>query len=642
MLRIKTLLDTLCFTAVILGLAPLFAWLDLAVQAIVIIAVVGGIVSERRQRYLFKGWSATILTLAFFAFYLLQINLSNVVAPAVNLLALLLSIRLLTEKQGRHYLQIFVLALFCLAGSSLLSLGILYFPALISMVFVVTIGLVLLTFYQRDPGLRLERNQIALLLKTATILPLGSLFLMLVLFFVLPRTQYPMWNFLNAQPHAVTGFSEQVRPGTFASNAAIKNLAFRAECARLPPQQLYWRGTVLNSVAGASWRRTFSPQQAERVVGGTPVACTITLPASNNRFLFTLDYPNELEGIAALRGGDLVYTARRPLLKGVSYTLQARPAGELRAHPAATGEQYLTLPEQISPQLLQVAEQIRIQGKSVPMRIRALEEFFRSQQLTYANTDLPGPTAPIDEFLFEKKRGYCEFFASSFAVLLRLCDIPARLVGGYHGGDYNNFGDYYLITEDMAHVWVEALVDGRWQRLDPSTLAHNAETGFLHRRAALSLVRRTLDGLEFLWTQAIITYDLDKQLSVVRSGGKRATSLFSRVTLPAPSTLIYPVAVGVGFISLASALWWGLRRARLTPEQRLLQSYHAALRRCYKLEQIPATTALLEHAQELNNPHCIAFAHRYSAIIYGNKPLTTAEYAYMQTLIQRIQKRNHA
>lgn len=410
MLRIKTLLDILCFSAVILGLAPLFPWLDLPVKMIVGVAVGGGIVAEWRQRYWLKGWSATILTLVFFGIYLAQVNLSHVVAPAVNLLALLLSIRLLTEKQGRHYLQIFVLALFCLAGSSLLSLGILYFPALILMIFVVTIGLVLLTFYQRDPGLRLQPRAILTLLKTALILPVGSLVLMLVLFFVLPRTQYPMWNFLNAQPSAVTGFSEEVRPGAFASNAATKNLAFRAECAQLPPEQLYWRGTVLNSVAAATWKRTPPKHQPERVVGGTSVACSITLPASNKTFLFTLDYPIEVNGIRAQQDEDLVFSARRPLRKGVSYTCQARPAGKLLAQSGSDTQEYLTLPDQISPRMQQVAKQIRTQGETASERIQLLEDFFRSQGLTYANTDLPGPNAPMDEFLFDKKRGYCEFF----------------------------------------------------------------------------------------------------------------------------------------------------------------------------------------------------------------------------------------
>jgi hypothetical protein len=636
MLRIKILLDILCFSAVVLGLAPLFPWLDLPVKVIVSMAVIAGVITERRQRYWLKGWSATILTLVFFTIYLTQVNLSNVVDPAVNLLALLLSIRLLTEKQARHYLQIFVLALFCLAGSSLLSLGILYFPALILMVFVVTIGLVILTFYQRDPGLRLKRGAVLALLKTALILPIGSLLLMLVLFFVLPRTQYPMWNFLNAQQSAVTGFSEQVRPGTFASNATTKNLAFRAECAQLPPEQLYWRGTVLNSVSGAIWRRTAPRHKPPQVVGGEPLACTITLPASNKKFLFTLDYPTELKGIRAQQDADLVFSAQRNLRKGVSYTCEARPGAELRARSGLETQPYLALPEQISPRVRQVAERIRTQGKSASERIRLLEEFFRSQELTYANTDLPGPTAPVDEFLFDKKRGYCEFFASSFAVLLRLCEIPTRLVGGYHGGDYNNFGDYYLISEDMAHVWVEALVDGGWKRIDPSSLALNAGSNFFNRRTGLSLLRRTLDGLDFLWTQAIITYDLNKQLSVVRSGSKQATSLLARASIPPTSSLVYIAAGVAGVLFTGIAIRWGLRRARTTPQQRLLQSYHKAMQRRYRLKQIPATTALVEHAQELNDPDCIAFARRYSAILYGNRPLTKAEYDYLKRLIKQI------
>lgn len=634
MLRIKTLLDILTYLVVALAVIPLFPWLDGAVQLSVVVAFCAGLLADRRQRYLLGPRFGTVLTFAFFAIYLVQLNLNNVVSPVINLLALLLCIRLAMEKQGRHYLQIFVLALFCLAGSSLLSLSMLYLPALILMIFGVTIGLVLLTFFQRDPSLRLNRVQSASLLKTAAILPIGSLLLMLVLFFVLPRTQFPLWNFLNPDASATTGFSEQVRPGAFASNAASKNLAFRAECEKVGAEDLYWRGTVLNTIEGSTWKRTTPKQEATQLVGGKAVTCTITLPATDKHFLFTLDRPVELNGLRHQRHNDLVFMSRLALRKSVSYRCESRLGGALQVLSTPDAKLYLDIPAGVSAQVQQVADQIRQQTETPQQRIDLLEEFFLQQQLTYATTDLPGATAPIEQFLFVKKRGYCEFFASSFALLLRLCEVPARLVGGYHGGEYNNFGGYYLITEDLAHVWVEALVDGQWQRLDPSRLAANASTTLLaSRQQGLSLVKRTMDSLEYLWTQMVISYDFNKQVSLVRNSGSQLKSL-----VPKTTTLIRTGLIILAVLLGGTAVLWLVAYKRLTPQQHLLKRYQRALQQRYQLANIPPASGLVEFARELDDPRCLAFARRYSAMLYGMRPLSPAEYRELNTLIAEIRQ----
>ncbi|MDD2559010.1 MAG: DUF3488 and transglutaminase-like domain-containing protein [Desulfuromonadaceae bacterium] len=634
MLRIKTLLDILTYLVVALAVIPLFPWLDGAVQLSVVVVFCAGLLADRRQRYLLAPRLATVLTFAFFAIYLVQLNLNNVVSPVINLLALLLCIRLATEKQGRHYLQIFVLALFCLAGSSLLSLSMLYLPALILMIFGVTIGLVVLTFFQRDPSLRLNRAQSTSLLKTAAILPIGSLLLMLALFFVLPRTQFPLWNFLNPDASATTGFSEQVRPGAFASNATSKSLAFRAECEKIGAEDLYWRGTVLNTIEGSTWKRTIHKQEATQLVGGKSITCTITLPATDKQFLFTLDRPSKLDGIQYQHHSDQVFMARQALRKSVSYRCESRLGGALQVLSTPDTKLYLDVPANVSPQVQQVADRIQQQAKTPQQRIALLEEFFLQQQLNYATTDLPGATAPIEQFLFVKKRGYCEFFASSFGLLLRLCDIPARLVGGYHGGEYNNFGGYYLITEDLAHVWVEALVDEQWQRIDPSRLAANASTTLLAaRQQGLSLAKRTMDSLEYLWTQMVISYDFNTQVSLVRASGSQLKNL-----VPRTATLIRTGLIILALLLGGAAVLWLRAYQRLTPQQRLLKRYQQAVQQRYQLANIPSASGLVELAMELDDPRCLTFARRYSAMLYGKQPFNSAEYRDLNSLIAEIRQ----
>ena len=634
MVKIKSSLDVLTYLVTLLGVGPLFLWLDTSVKFVVIGAFIGGIVCDKRQYYWFGSRLATAFTILFFVLYSAQINFNNVIPPAINLLALLLSIRLLTEKQGRHYLQIFVLSLFCLAGSSLLSLNITYLPALILMVAAVTIGLVLLTFFHRDPSLRLDRQQLFTLLKTASILPIGSLLLMLVLFVVLPRTQYPLWNFLNPKSTAKTGFSEQVRPGAFASNNADKSLAFRVKSPEIAQENLYWRGTVMNTIEGKVWKRVSPQNERVKIVGGESIDYTVTLPPTNERFLFTLDQPVSLEGVRHREEGDHVYMAHRRLEKSLTYNGRSRIGGQLQQDSDLDSDLYLSVPTTLSARIHQVARQIRLQADSPMQRIILLQEFFKAQQLSYAISDLPGPAAPIDEFLFSKKRGYCEFFATSFATLLRLSGIPARLVGGYQGGEYNNLGGYYLVTEDLAHVWVEALIDGRWQRIDPSRLAINASSALLApRRQGLSFLKRAMDSAEYMWAQLVINYDLQQQIKLLHQGGHQLKNILPRLATLKISALLLGVCLPLTVL----LIWWWRQHGR-SSESRLLLRYQTAISKSYDLKKIPKNCGLLELAQQLGDPHAIVFAQRFNAVLYGDQPLTDDEIIALTLLIDAIGK----
>ena len=152
----------------------------------------------------------------FFVYYGLQLNRGNFIPPVINTLTLLLAVRLLTVKAARNYLQIYVLALFALASSTLLELTPYFLLFLVLLVFLVTIGLVLVTFFTVDARIRLTRFQTRLVTSLALVLPVGSLLLMGLFFPVLPRTQQPLWDFLNPNVSAAPGFSEQVQPGSVA------------------------------------------------------------------------------------------------------------------------------------------------------------------------------------------------------------------------------------------------------------------------------------------------------------------------------------------------------------------------------------------------------------------------------------------
>ncbi len=625
MLRLKTLLNLFAYAASVLCVAPLFSYLDRSVQAFWPAALLAGIICDRLGYYPLRRTPAAVLSCFLFVIYAFGVSRDQLVHSVVHILVLLLAMRLVTEKSGRNYLQIFVLAVFALAGSTLLDLSALFLVCLILLVGIVTIGLVLLTFYAAEPNLCLDHQELRRVMATAGILPVVSLVLMLGFFVILPRTSHPLWNFLNtpALAAATAGLAERVQPGAFGDMEESGAIAFRAEGEELPIEERYWRGTVLNTMEGSDWVRRPPPAQERiRLLGGRPVRQTIYPEPKGDHFLPALEVPENLEGIRRDLQGDLVQIARAPLDKRTRYETTAFPGAEMRLTGDFDRTFYLQLPANVSPRLRAIGERIAAEGKTSKERIALLEEFFLAQKLSYARTDVPGRQAPVETFLFEKKRGYCEFFASSFALLLRLAEVPARLVGGYHGGEYNSLGGYYLVREDAAHVWVEALVDGSWMRIDPSRLAQNAGA---MTHPGLSSWQQLLDSLDYYWTQAVITYDLGSQMRLLQQTSVQMRDL----QLPRPPHSFWLF----GGLAVATAALMYLRRGRA--EERLLRAFRQRMKKRHQIA-VPFSCGLLELAAEVDDPLCLEFAEIYSGAVFRDRRLLPAERRRLRQLLRMI------
>jgi hypothetical protein len=237
---------------------------------------------------------------------------------------------------------------------------------------------------------------------------------------------------------------------------------------------------------------------------------------------------------------------------------------------------------------------------------------------------------PLDEFLFEKKAGHCEFFASSFAVLLRAAGVPSRLVGGYYGGEYNELGGYYLVTESMAHVWVEVFLEGRgWVRRDPSIFAVNfsGERALKHQ-GLLAKTRLIVDSLSYFWNQAVITYDLDKQLRLVHATGSAVRNLSFPFGIRGGVLALFVTGLLLtGFLARGRRRW-GSR------EERLVRKFLRMIGKRYSHVSITPATGLLELAEETGDPRVRRFAHiRYSAL-FRDRKLTKQEYVLLKDIVR--------
>ena len=178
---------------------------------------------------------------------------------------------------------------------------------------------------------------------------------------------------------------------------------------------------------------------------------------------------------------------------------------------------------------------------------------------------------PVDMFLFDTRRGFCEHYASAFVVLLRAAGIPARVVTGYQGGEINPSGGYMIVRQSDAHAWAEALIDGRWQRFDPTAAVapSRIETGpgrraAVRRAGAVPRAARRRPGQELRsWpgTRSTTTGAATSSASTT-TGSARCCATGGSTACPAGSSPAAPCCVVAAWVGIVLGwLVWRRRRA---------------------------------------------------------------------------------
>jgi transglutaminase-like putative cysteine protease len=628
---ISSLIAILGSCIALCGIVPLFPWLEAAPKLILTAGMAAGIWQDLRGAWRIRNGIYNAAIVPVFLYYAVQFSRANPVQPVVSVLTIMLAVRLAGPKNARHYLQISALSLFCLAASSLFDLSPAFLAYLILLLMMVAVSLVLLTFYSQDEHMLLARADLRKVLLAGVAMPLASLPLLLLFFPVLPRTQLPLWNFIATPAMRPSGFSDKVEPGSSASVGESRVLAFRAELQRIPQQQLYWRGTVFNLIEGNRWVR-IEPPFEKSVYSRQRIAQAIYPEPGSSRVLPALDTPAEIVFPRSRRSNDGVFESAGRLGKRISYGAGSATSGTVGISGGIKRPFYLALPVDRSPLITKLANDIRDAAASDAGRLDQLEDYFRNGGFRYSLNGLPTGDQALEKFLFESKQGNCEFFASSFALILRSAGVPARLVGGYLGGEYNDLGGYYLVSEDMAHVWVEVFIaDTGWVRVDPSAFALNAGTvwGQAPRTGLLRTIRMTLDSLNHSWNSVIVTYDFERQAEAVQGAGKRLQRIEARRAFRSVLPYLLLTTVLAGLCSLL------MYRKRLFPtrEDRLLQAFYRRVERDCGLRVERGRVGLFELADLTANPAVREFADIYAGAVYRDRPLGKDDHARLLTIV---------
>lgn len=636
MLAIRRLAAILTYVIGICGTLPLLPWLPAFPRVALGCAILAGLWQERRGVWQLRAWMQNAAIVPFFVYYAMQFSRSNPAEPVVSVLAIMLAVRLSGEKTVRHSLQIYALSLFCLASSSLFDLSPVFLIYLGLLLFMVALALVLLTFHDQDPAMTVTTADLKRILCSGIVMPLLAVPLLLLFFPVMPRTQLPLWDFLTPPAARTSGYSDAVQPGSQSSIAESHVLAFRAEMDRQPQPQLYWRGTVFNSTDGNRWTRSTLIPAEQTAFTGQTVRQSIYLEPSARRTLLALDRPAALTRQRMSQSPDGVFELWRLTGSRVVYSAESHSNGVVQQRNTINKRFYLQLPDHVSERVQALAAKITRPGKDDRTKVELLENYFRNGNYRYSTKELATGDTALEQFLFEKKQGHCEFFASSFALLLRSAGVPCRLVGGYLGGEYNQLGGYYIVTEDKAHVWVEAYLDGSgWVRIDPSVFAVNAGDVWTDKKPRNIMLQAALafDSFNHLWNRLVISYDFEQQMKAVSSVSSQIQSIH-----PA-RLLLRGLPYGAGIMLLGGILF-AVRRSSLllSREERILAIFLRTVSRAFNISAGEGRMGLFELSAAVDNEHVTAFVAIYAGAVYHDRRLTDDEYRRLRSIVALLKK----
>ena len=522
--------------ALLFTLPPMFASLVSWVPCLFLLALAIEFWMEPRgYRLRFATLKLMLAALALFAIFASYGSLKGV-EPAVSLLVVLMSLKILEAQTAREF-QVMVLIgwVLCLCGFFLSQ----NFAIALCLLTAFALLLVALIQFHRgsSPGAFWPP------LGTAGKLLAQAAPLVVLLFLLFPRLNSGFRLEFRDLRSASTGFSDRISPGSIAALANSSEIAFRAEFpdSKTPPLgPMYWRGAVMWHCDGMEWRAQYAPASISRstrqIPRGNTIRQRIMLAAHGARWMFALDRPFQIPPGAVLARGDYLWSPQ-PIRKPRRYEVVSSPEVAAKQLTPNERREALDLPSSISPAVRQLTQSWTAQNFTPRAIINSALQFFRTQGFRYSLTPGEYRKNDLEQFLFHRRVGFCEHYAASFATLMRLAGIPARVVVGYLGGEYNDLGHFFLVRQADTHAWCEVWIsDSGWTRVDPTSVVapgrasldlnsflergiasgqvESRRSAFLTQLTRLAIfnnVRLAWETLSYEWDTRLLAFDADVQ-----------------------------------------------------------------------------------------------------------------------------------
>ncbi|MEO8130830.1 MAG: DUF3488 and transglutaminase-like domain-containing protein [Bryobacteraceae bacterium] len=537
----------------------------------------------------------TLLYIGFFPLDYLYVS-REFIPATVHLLCYLAVLRILSARSNRDYFFVKVIAFLELLAASILSANLSFF---IFLAFFLIFGVATFSSSEIRRSSQLPARQVRgttskfhwRLATLTAVTTAGILIMTGGLFFLLPRTARAAFQHLVPQRYHLPGFSNEVTLGQIGEIQTHSNtvMHIRVESSD-GPTALKWRGAAMADFDGRRWFNRAVPGEILRASNGLVmlgerrqnrrqgryISYEVNVKAIDSDALFFSGVPEFLRTELPL----IVRTPTDSFRTGLGATDGMHYFGyshmvESDAETLGPGARkaYLQLP-QYDPKIALLARDVTAGLRSDTARAKALEDHLRTNY-GYTLQLLSEPVAdPLSHFLFVRRQGHCEYFASAMAVMLRTLGIPSRVVTGFQSGVYNPMTGWHIIRGSDAHSWVEAYIpDYGWTTYDPTPSSRNQTLAGLWSKIGLYV-----DAAETFWEEWVLNYNLERQLNLaahVESGtrgartnwGERLTAWFrAEFNL---RTLQRWIAIGAGAIAVLIALivygpavwrWWITQR----------------------------------------------------------------------------------
>ena len=547
---------------------------------------------------------------------------------SLALLVVMLSLKLLETKTLRDYMLVIILAYFLVGNLFLFNQTIATFALSVPPLLLLTATLI---------NMSLKNQQsLKFLLTLSGKLLLQAVPVMLILFVLFPRIPEPLWGIPQDAYSGMTGLSDSLQFGNISQLTKNSSIAFRVQFkGNIPPKnQLYWRGPVLWHQDGNQWlmpSQNIGLSTEKLATQGAAIHYTITLEPHNRLWLLMLDIPTQIPNDAQLTH-DYSAVATSPVRTRIRYdatSFSTYKLGEVLKDREKTMS--LQIHDNENPRTIKLAQSW--QNMQPVDKVNRALQMYRAQPFIYTLNPPRLGKDPVDDFLFNTKKGFCEHYATSFVYLMRAAGVPARIVTGYQGGELNPNGNYLIVRQSDAHAWAEVWLETRgWVRVDPTAAVSPerieqgiaeaiSETDLLPMMARpdFPLLRKAFlswDSVNNGWNQWVLGYDDKKQLEFLN---KLTGKNLSLMDLALWMTVAIATVMAITFLVLIKT-----SQRKLSAAQQLYAQYLNKLKRA-NLQPHSHEGALdfgKRAALALPNQQdaILKIAQNYNVLQYGQSP----------------------
>jgi protein-glutamine gamma-glutamyltransferase len=385
---------------------------------------------------------------------------------------------------------------------------------------------------------------------TTTLMAVVAVMVTIGIFMIMPRVGFGLFQKVAGAPIRTSGFSEHVDLGVMGGVKLDPTLVMRVRVSERESinDHMYFRGAAFDRYTGQAWMNTLATHRslpraddgvftvslnAQAGNHGPMVVQDVLIEALDTSVLFGVPFVKEFRAnVQSMQGdGQGGFSVPYPSPTRFRYTATSIPNRLTEAdekavtlqYPQEILEYFLPLPP-FSPRVAQLAHSVSEHARTVYGKIVAVQRHLLNNYRYSLDVGTRVSATPVQDFLFARKTGYCEHYASAMVVMLRTLGIPARLVTGFLTGEWNNFGQYYIVRQQDAHAWVEVFFpESGWITFDPTPAIAKEESGLAKR------IGNVIDSLRLSWDRFVIHYSFRHQMVALQEVEQRGGNLRRRL-----------------------------------------------------------------------------------------------------------------